>query len=314
MILDCHVHVSAFDPKHGSMSKSLLGSIPFKFMRWRFDLEGSDSETERQIEKLLVETINGATELDGAVVLAFDAVYDRDGKINLNGTHLYVTNDYVIELAVRHPKIHFAASIHPYRKDAVAELERCIAAGAKMVKWLPITQNFNPADALCVPFYEALAHHNIPLLSHTGWEHALPSLDRAVADPMLLTEALRRGVRVIAAHCGTRMFPWEIDYLPNWVRMAREFEYFYGDTAALNVPSRWYAYDTILSDPVLKSKLVHGSDWPIISVPPPLKLGVVESLDLMAESNWMKRDVLIKQCLGFDQDYWHRAATLLRIT
>jgi len=45
--------------------------------------------------------------------------------------------------------------------------------------------------------------------------------------------------------------------------MAREFENFYGDTAALNVPGRWYAFDTILSDPLLRSRLVHGSDWPI---------------------------------------------------
>ena len=104
MILDCHVHVSAFDPSHGSMSTKILGSLPFTFMRWHFGLKGSDAETERQLEKLLVETIDGARELDGAVVLAFDAVHDRDGKIDLAGTHLYVTNDYVIELAARHPK------------------------------------------------------------------------------------------------------------------------------------------------------------------------------------------------------------------
>ena len=78
----------------------------------------------------------------------------------------------------------------------------------------------------CIPFYEALAHHGIPLLSHTGWEHVLPCLDRSVADPMLLLEALKRGVKVIAAHCGTRLFPWEIDYFPtgrNWRRNTSTF-------------------------------------------------------------------------------------------
>jgi uncharacterized protein len=295
------------------MSPKLLQSIPFTFMRWKFGLSGSDVQTERQIEDLLVRTIDGAGEIDAAVVLAFDAVHDLDGRLNEPATHLYVTNDYVIDLAARHRKILFAASIHPYRKDALAELERCVAAGAVMVKWLPITQKFNPADEKCIPFYEALAHHGIPLLSHTGWEHALPSLDPAVADPMLLLEAVRRGVRVIAAHCGTRLFPWEIDYLPNWVRMAREFEHFYGDTAALNVPNRWYAFDTILPDDTLRAKLVHGSDWPIVSVPPPLRLGIEPTLDLMKEPNWMRRDVLIKKRLGLSDDYWRRAATLLKI-
>jgi predicted TIM-barrel fold metal-dependent hydrolase len=314
MILDCHVHVSAFDPGHGSMSPRLLASLPFAFMRWNFGLKGSDSDTERQVEKLLTDSINGATELDGAVVLAFDAVYDRDGNIDLPNTHLYVTNDYVIELAARHPRIFFAASVHPYRKDAVAELERCVAAGAVVVKWLPITQNFNPADDRCIPFYEALAHLGIPLLSHTGWEHTLPNLDKTAADPMLLREAVRRGVVVIAAHCGAMsIFPWEIGYLENWARMARDFEHFYGDTAALNSPGGWHAYDTILNDPVLRGKLVHGSDWPVISIPP-ARLGAQACIDLMGEWNWIKRDVLIKRKLfGSDDEYWGRAAKVLKV-
>ncbi len=295
------------------MSAHMLGSLPFAFMRWHFGLKGSDAATERELENLLVKTIDDTPELDAAVVLAFDAVHDADGNIDLAHTHLYVTNDYVIELAARHPRVIFAASVHPYRKDAVAELERCAAAGAAMVKWLPITQNFNPADKRCIPFYEALAQLGIPLLSHTGWEHALPSLDRTVADPMLLQEALRRGVTVIAAHCGTRLFPWEIDYVNNWVRLAREFEHFYGDTAALNVPNRWYAYDTILAGDVLRKKLVHGSDWPIIAVPPPMRLGARDSIEMILQTNWMRRDILIKQKLGFDADYWHRAANLLKI-
>lgn len=313
VILDCHVHISAFEAGHGKMSARLLGSIPFVFMRWRFGLEGQDGKTERELEDLLVRTIDGAEELDAAVVLAFDAVYSRDGAIDWKNTHLYVANDYVIELAARHPKMLFAASIHPYRKDAVAELDRCVAAGACLVKWLPLVQNFNPADDRCIPFYEALAHYGIPLLSHTGSEHALPNVDSTVADPMLLREALRRGVRVIAAHCGTRLFPWEIDYLPNWVQLAREFEHFYGDTAAWNVPNRWYAFDVVLREPVLRGKLVHGSDWPIPAVPPPHRLGWEKSWQAVCESNWLRRDIVIKQAMGLGDDYWHRAATLLKI-
>jgi predicted TIM-barrel fold metal-dependent hydrolase len=313
MILDCHVHVCAFTAGHGQTSPRLLGSIPFVFMRWQFGLQGSDGTTEREMENLLVRTVDQARELDGAVVLALDAAHDRDGRPDWANTHLYVSNDYVIELAARHPKLLFAASIHPYRADAVAELERCAAAGAVMIKWLPITQNFNPADARCIPFYEALAHLGIPLLSHTGSEHALPNLDRTVADPMLLLEAARRGVKVIAAHCGSRLFPWEIDFVPNWTRLARDFEHFYGDTAAMNVPGRWYAFDTILSDPFLRTKLLHGSDWPILPLPPPHRIGWETSWKILTEPNWLRRDVLIKRKLGLDEDYWRRAGTVLKI-
>ena len=312
MILDCHVHVSALTPGHGSMSPRLLDSLPFRFMQWRFGLNGRDERTERELEATLVRTISDCPMLDAAVVLAFDGVHDDAGRFDHANTHLYVTNDYVIELAARHAgKVLFGASVHPYRPDAVAELERCVAAGAVLMKWLPIVQGFNPADERCIPFYEALAHHKLTLLCHTGGERSLPRVDDAMADPMLLLPALRRGVTVIMAHCGTRSFPGETDYLDTFVRLARDHENCYGDTAALNLPMRSNAYPAILEDEVVRAKLVHGSDWPIIALPPISRMGTGACLELMNEANWMLRDILIKQRLGFDAAYWHRAARVL---
>ncbi len=282
-------------------------------MRWRLELKGYDAQTERALEQRLSDAVHGAERLDAAVVLAFDAAHDSEGRLDEANTHLYVKNDYVIQLSRRNPKFLFGASVHPYRKDAIAELERCVKAGAVLLKWLPIVQNFNPADERCFGFYEALAHFRLPLLSHTGGEKSLPTLDPSVADPMLLEPALKRGVTVIAAHCGTRSARGEVDFVPSFVRIAHEHENLYGDTSALNLPTRSYAYETILNDPVVRSKLVHGSDWPILPMPPMLKLGLQPSLRLMRERNWIRRDVLIKERLGFDQAYWRRAAKVLRI-
>jgi predicted TIM-barrel fold metal-dependent hydrolase len=311
VIIDCHVHVCATTPGHGSMSGRLQRSLAFRFMRWRLGIKGYDEATERQIEAMLVATVEQTTLLDAAVVLAFDAVHDADGRLDEPNTHFYVTNDYVIELARRHPKVLFGASVHPYRKDAVAEIERCVKAGAVLMKWLPITQNFNPADERCIPFYEALAHHKLVLLSHTGGEKSLPNLDTHVADPRLLEPALERGVTVIAAHCGTRSAPGERDFLPEFMDMARRFEHLYGDTSALSLPTRSYAYAPVLKDPVVRAKLVHGSDWPIIALPRVRDFGVRGSVRLMRDRNWMRRDVRIKQQLGFDDAYWRRAAQVL---
>lgn len=314
MIVDCHVHVCATTPGHGSMSDRLLRSFPFRFMRWRLGLSDDNGEAgERDVETKLLDTISGTPEMDAAVVLAFDAVYDRDGKLDANNTHLYVTNDYAWELAQRHPKMLFGASVHPYRKDAVAELERCVQRGAVLLKWLPIVQDFDPSDERCIPFYEVLAHHKLPLLCHTGGEQALPNLNVAFADPMLLVPALKRGVTVIAAHCGTRSKFRDTDFTPAFVRLAHEYENLYGDTSALNLLTRWYAYDSILNDEVVRQKLVHGSDWPIMPMPRPKYVGWRRAFRLMrTERNWMRRDVLIKQAMGFDDAYWHRAGTLLR--
>jgi predicted TIM-barrel fold metal-dependent hydrolase len=313
MTIDCHVHVAAMCMPNGFTSAKLQNTPAFRFMRWRMGFTGDDQARERQIEAKLVETITGTPELDAAVVLAFDGVFSDDGQFDENRTHFYVANDYVIELCRRHPKMRFGASVNPLRKDAIAELERCVAAGAVLLKWLPIVQGFNPADQRCFPFYEALAHYKLPLLAHTGGEKSLIRLNDEYADPKLLEPALQCGVTVIAAHCGTRSVPFEPDFSDQFVRLLHRYENCYGDTAALNLPTRMHVYDKILKDPFVMSRLVHGSDWPIIAFPPPVRLGANAALELMHEKNWMRRDLLIKRRLGFDPPYWERGAKLLRL-
>jgi predicted TIM-barrel fold metal-dependent hydrolase len=315
MLIDCHVHVSALLPQHGLMSSQILKSFPFRFMQSRLGIhhiEGQDDVTERALTAKLFTLLDETTELDAAVVLAFDGVFTPQGEYDAARTHLYVKNDFVIELAKRHSKVLFGASVHPYRKDAVAELERCIAAGAVLLKWLPLTQDINPADPRCIPFYECLAHHKLPLLSHTGGEKTLPNINPDVASPALLTEALRRGVTVIAAHCGTRSALFETDYVELFARMAKEHEHLWGDTSALNLPTRSAAYNTILSDPAVMAKVIHGSDWPVIPVPP-LRLGIGAVNELFHEPNWLRRDIQIKRKLEFGREYWERGAKVLRL-
>jgi predicted TIM-barrel fold metal-dependent hydrolase len=314
MIIDCHVHAVTDTPEHGQLSERLRNSWMAWFLRWRLRISEKGGEPfERQTEAKLLETIGGTEQIDAAVVLAFDAVYDAQGNLDRDNTHLHVTNDYVAGLARRHPKVLFGASVHPYRKDALAELERCVDLGAVLLKWLPIVQDFNPSDDRCLPFYEALAHHRLPLLSHTGGERALPNLNKAYADPVLLVPALKKGVTVIAAHCGTRDRLFRTDYTPTFIRLAHEYENLYGDTAALNLPTRSFAYRSLLSDEVVRRKLVHGSDWPIISFPP-WRIGWLRALGIFfKEKNWMRRDVLAKRQLGLGEDYWQRGATLLRL-
>jgi predicted TIM-barrel fold metal-dependent hydrolase len=296
----------------------VLKSFPFRFMQWRLGVRHRDGidaveETERKLLAKLFQGLDRTPELDAAVILAFDAVYRSDGSLDSQNTHLYVRNDFVEDLARRHKKILFGASVHPYRKDAVQELERCINAGAVLLKWLPITQDIDPADPRCIPFYQCLAHHGLPLLSHTGGEKTLPNINTAVASPKLLEEAIRRGVTVIAAHCGTRSTPFEADYVDEFVRMAKEHERFYGDTSALNLPPRAHAYGPIFKDPAVMKKVIHGSDWPVIPFPPLFRLGIAQSWNLMRQRNWIRRDIQIKQRLGFDREYWHRAEKILRL-
>ena len=77
MIIDCHVHICAMSPGHGSMSPKLLNSLPFRFMRWRLGLKGTDEQTERDLEAKLLETIMVEYEpLPGSALGELTATFD----------------------------------------------------------------------------------------------------------------------------------------------------------------------------------------------------------------------------------------------
>src|SRR5688572_17338453 len=107
--IDCHVHILATTPAHGSLSGYLRKrpNVVLSRLRLGIPLFGSDERVERAIEKRLVATAEGAADLDAVVGLAFDGVHDEEGNFDAAKTHLYVTNDYGSELARRHPKILF---------------------------------------------------------------------------------------------------------------------------------------------------------------------------------------------------------------
>ena len=123
MIIDVHTHICALG-RGGMISRKLIDSPAFRFMRWRLGIRGERSTWPAQLEQGMLRIIDESG-LDKAVILAFDAVYREDGSRDDANTHLFVENDYVAELAAQNPKVLFGASIHPYRRDAVAELERC---------------------------------------------------------------------------------------------------------------------------------------------------------------------------------------------
>jgi predicted TIM-barrel fold metal-dependent hydrolase len=109
---------------------------------------------------------------------------------------------------------------------------------------------------------KTLAHFQIPLLCHTGVEHTLKAFPNTLNDPRRLLPALERGVTVIAAHCGTRIFLHEKSYLKTWREMALKHEHFYGDISAFGVVTRLWLLGHLLKSPALTAKLVFGSDFP----------------------------------------------------
>jgi predicted TIM-barrel fold metal-dependent hydrolase len=188
------------------------------------------------VERLLEQV--RASSVGAAVILAQDLVHDEQGRPLKDAGSFYVPNDHVLNLAKQHPEFLPAVSIHPARPDAIEELERCLTAGAVMMKCLPNCQNINCNDRRFTRFWERMAEAKLPLLAHTGGEHTLPVIRPQYADPRVLALPLECGVNVIAAHCATKSGFTDPEYFHIFAGMTRRFANLYGDTSAFNVPFR----------------------------------------------------------------------------
>jgi predicted TIM-barrel fold metal-dependent hydrolase len=214
------------------------------------------------------------------LLLAFDKHYNFDGTANSEKTNMYVPNRYVVDLAAHYPELFEAAvSIHPYRRDALAKLEKWADAGVRFVKWLPNAMGMDPAHPAVAPFYKAMKRRRMILLAHGGEEQAVEAAaDQRLGNPLRLRSALETGVRVIIAHAASL---GECEDLDNsggrrvkcfdlFLRMMDEPKYtglLFGDISAMlqfnRMPDPLLA---LLKHPNLHSRLVNGSDYPLPAI------------------------------------------------
>lgn len=249
------------------------------------------------------------------VVLAMDGACDDEGRPDPQGTSWVTRNEYVADLAERYPAVLFGASVHPYRADAAAALEEAIRRGACLVKWIPSTQNIRLDDPRCVPFYELLAQHGIPLLTHCGNEHVSSRTRNQWNDPALLVHPLRRGVKVIAAHCGARLFLHERCYFKAFCRVAREHEHCYGDLSAFGVITRIPALRHIQRTPQLLAKVLYGSDFPAFVMPRSFvfAIGVKAMGEVLRETNPLEQPYQLMRKMDLPDAVFTRAGKILRL-
>ncbi len=252
--------------------------------------------------------------LDQALLLAQDEVYNEDGTRRDFGS-FHVPNDYLFAICEAHPEFIPAASVHPARKDALEELDRCLARGARALKLLPNCHDVNCNLSAYDPFWEKMGEAGLPLLAHTGGEMTVPVANKAWQDPRVLRRPLEIGVKVIAAHCASRSSFWDTDYFDVMVEMMAEFPHFYADTSALNTPIRSAALQHAL-DCQLQERFIHGSDFPVPVGTWYARLrGLIDSESRASAakvSNLIERDYQLKKAIGFDDGHFTRLSKILR--
>ena len=311
-VVDAHTHVFCWgeNPDDGFMSDVTQRALLPRLLLWMTKLKREPGETlSAKMRNRLLRHLRESS-LGYAVVLAQDAVYREDGSRNDAATHFYVSNDYVFNLARECPKVLPGVSINLWRSDALSELERCHAAGSRLVKIHTSIQGVDPSLERFDPFYRLAGDLGMVLMFHTGYEHTCRVVSQAYADPKLLARPLDHGLTVIAAHAGTCAFFDRQDFYPNFVRMMDRYPNLYGDTAVLASAVRCFALKRLSREPEwLRSRIIHGSDYPL----PPARLPFLLRTGLFPPErrNPLDMDLLIKRSYPLGPRYEGRVWGLL---
>lgn len=329
------IGTSGFD---SYVSPRLLGKFAWYFVRrWLGVPQRLDrgDAFDAIVEEVNERHFSQARSVDRLVLLAFDEYHDDAGNVvgiaerrQRVGSDLYTSNSLVRAMCAARPDRYlFGASLHPYRKergrDACELLDELAAAGAVLVKWLPIHQNIDIEDARSVAFLRRAAELNLPMLIHYGGEMSLARQHMEFESPIPLLGVLRRlreagrMPTTIVAHVATPSFLWQSrrghDALID--AMLGEFADapLYADISALGAPGRTAWMRRLARREELHSKLLWGSDYPIPVFLPAFwtRTSGANRRAIAAEPSWIERSLLIAKACGMSDEVFTQAASVL---
>jgi len=274
---------------------------PIQKLQYAFYLDAACILEADKADRLFLENINKtmAQLPDGIrfMLLAFDYQYDNKGNAKPASSTFYIPNEYAARVAKAHKSFEWIASVHPYRADAIEQLEWCKAHGAKAVKWLPPAMNIDPSSLRCDRYYQKLVELELPLLSHAGDEKAVHSEElQKLSNPLLLRRALDHGVKVIVAHCASLGSNQDLDnkkasYKSNFdlfSRLMNDSNYqtnCLADISAINLINREIKeVKQIVENQNWHSRLLYASDYPLPGVMPIISSKNLVANDLLDES------------------------------
>lgn len=316
-VIDLHCHLIALGSDSGGwFSPRLRRSIMTKWLFFKLGWKGGDdNKFDRFYANLLAGLVRESETTDYGVALALDGLYDANSKLDTSRTDYYVPNDYVAQVCARHRELLFGASVNPDRADALEELEKVKEAGAVLVKWLPNSQGIDPANKKYIPFYRKLAELSLPLLSHAGYEHTIPSIDQNFGDPARMVTALEEGATVIACHAGASGHLHPVEFFDGYIKLLDRYPNLYGDLAALTTPSRFGYVSKLLAKDGAVLRHAQATDFP---VPPwPFlfmgNLGIAKTVELSRIKNHFDRDIKTKLALGIPESCLYLGAKLIGV-
>jgi uncharacterized protein len=316
--MDIHVHLFGIGDNGSGcrLSRAITESPTFQALKTLLQLPERAKTVDEGFVLALAEQLQQSG-LQKGLIYAQDAVYDREGKPDWMRTPVYVPNDYLFRVVSRYPKCMVpCVSINPDRRDAVVELERCVARGARVLKIHPPIQGVDLAQKKHTRFFQRCAALKTVVMVHTGHEHSSPIIDIGLANPQKLELALNHGCTVVACHCGTGRPEDGPDMLPDFLAMVRKHANLWGDTAVLGGLGRSRDFLRLLADEPARDRLLHGSDFPFPAVPMAFaeKIGKLQAFRVQLMPNLIQQDFALKEALGIGRVSAERAYRFIELS
>jgi predicted TIM-barrel fold metal-dependent hydrolase len=177
-----------------------------------------------------------------------------------------VSNDDVIALAAANADIMMPfASVDPRRPDAVAEVRRLIAAGARGFKFHPPLQEFFANDRIAYPVYAEIEAARLPAIFHTGHsgigtgQRGGGGVRLKYGDPMPIDDVAVDfpDLTIIMAHPS---FPWQDEAISVCLHKPNVYIDLSGWSPKYFSPTLVQYANTLL-----QRKVLFGSDFPLIT-------------------------------------------------
>lgn len=317
-LVDCHVHLWGLGDSDSGIwidrryrfSLNFLGNGLLLGMHRR---KRAGLSYDAYYLKVLLESLRSSP-IDLAVVQGMEGVYGAGGELLRDRMAIHIPNEYIYRVCAANPELRPAAAISPARPDWEAQLELAAENDALYVKVNPCVGGTDPGDRKWLPFYRRMKDLDLKLCCHTGPERALPGSRPEFADPARLELPLSEGLTVIAAHAGTDTWMDSLPYFDNMNRLMERHEGLYADTSAVAQVFRWKWVERVGAGQLVRSRLLHGSDFPVpVTTLPWGVLGLQSWWRIRGMGSAFARDLAVKDVAGYGRESAERAARVLGI-
>ncbi len=290
-IIDLHAHLiglgtnnsQAFVSSHMQSPLNLMKYIRFEVYKNASGIHHVNNSDLDYVERL-VDLVRTFPHPIKVAILAFDKHYTKQGRVDLELTEFFVSNEYMYSVYKKYPDIFIPViSIHPYRQDAISELNRWAELGVRYIKWLPNSMGIDPADSALITYYEEIKRLNMIIITHVGEEKAVDGEKyQALGNPLKFRLPLNMGVKIIMAHAAT--LGTNIDFenktatsegpmvtnFELFLRLINDKKYLNNLWADISTITQFNRYKTALSflinETLLHSRLINGSDYPLPAI------------------------------------------------